>query len=148
MFILGCLLRGILQTLDKSDLVPRTGGQTVLRRLSDDGSPAGSCRVMENFLPLPSLQPCQKLEIPSGHTAASLNALPATKTLLPALPLGTPGPTVPCEMTDFASFWRIVALSPLLRLSGNVNFGRTTKFLNCFCKLRLRPKHAHLWGPG
>lgn len=76
--------------------MPRTGGQTVLRRLSGDGSPAGSCRVMENFLPLPSLATLpETVEIPSGHTAASLNALPATKALLPARPLGTPGPTVP-----------------------------------------------------
>lgn len=53
MFILGCLLSRDLQTLDKSDLVPRTGGQTVPGRLGDDGSPAGSCRVMENFFSLP-----------------------------------------------------------------------------------------------
>lgn len=51
---------------------------------------------MENFLPLPSLATLpETVEIPSGHTAASLNALPATKALLPARPQGTPGPTVP-----------------------------------------------------
>lgn len=98
MFTLDCLLCRVLQTLDKSDLVPRTGGHTVLGRLSDDGSPAGSCRVMENFFPLLSSSLStlpETVEIPSGYTAASLSALPATKALLPALPLGSPSPAIP-----------------------------------------------------
>lgn len=53
--MLGCLLSRDLQTLDKSGPMPRTGGQTVPGRLSDDGSPAGGCRVMENFFSLPPL---------------------------------------------------------------------------------------------
>lgn len=89
--MLGHLLCGALQTLDKSDLVPRTGGQTVPGRLGDDGSPAGSYRVMENFFPLPPsslLTLPETVEIPSGHTAAPLTALPAAKALLLALSLG------------------------------------------------------------
>lgn len=46
------------------------------------------------FFPLPpsslSTLP-ETMEIPPGHTAASPNALPATKALLPALSLCAPG---------------------------------------------------------
>lgn len=54
---LGLLLSRDLQTLDKSDPVPRTGGQTVPGRLGDGGSPVGSCKVMENFFSLPASSP-------------------------------------------------------------------------------------------
>lgn len=90
---MGCLLSRDLQTLDKSDPVPRTGGQTVPGRLSDDGSPAGSCRVMESFFSLPPHHlPCgQKIQIPSGHTSAAVKGLLASRTLLPSPFLCCPG---------------------------------------------------------
>lgn len=102
MFILGCLLSRDLQTLDKSDPVPRTGGQTVPGRLGDDGSPAGSCRVMENFFsltpPSPSLY-SETTEIPSGHTSTALKVLLASRTLralsFPLLLWGSPQSGVP-----------------------------------------------------
>lgn len=137
MFVLGHLLCVALQTLDESDLVPRTGGQTVLGRLCGDGSPAGSCRVMENFSLLlsSSLSTLPELvEIPSGHTAP-LTAPPATKALLLALSLGGPSPIVPGGLTDCG--YKILSFSGgswpcphYWRLDGNISSGHITGTLN------------------
>lgn len=145
--MLGHLLCAALQTLDKSDLVPRTGGQTVPGRLCGDGSPAGSCRVMENFSPLPSSSLStlpEPVEIPSGHTAA-LTTLPATKALVLPLSLGGPSPIVPGGLADCG--YKILSFSGgswpcphYWRLDGYTRSGHMTGILNWLCKLRLSPK--------
>lgn len=94
--MLGHLLGGVLQTLDKSDLVPRTGGQTVPGRLGDDG-PQLEAEVMESSFPLPS---SSLLTLPetggdSLGPHCSPSALPSTKALLLARSLDSSGPTVP-----------------------------------------------------
>lgn len=98
MFALGHRLFRALQTLDKSDLVPRTGGQTAPGRLGDDGpqlEAVGDGKFL-SFAISSSLSTLPKTaETPSGHTAVPLISLPATKALRLALSLGAPGPAAP-----------------------------------------------------
>lgn len=95
--MLGHLLGGVLQTLDKSDLVPRTGGQTVPGRLGDDG-PQLEAEVMESSFPLPS---SSLLTLPEtggdslGPHCCCSSALPSAKALLLARSLDSSGPPVP-----------------------------------------------------
>lgn len=98
---MGCLRSRDLQTLDKSDPLPRTGGHTLPARLSDDGSPAGSHGAMENFFSLPSSSPSSPsmsnmwlagLEFDmlalarnySGHASAAGKDSLASRTILPS----------------------------------------------------------------
>lgn len=85
-FILGCLLSRDLQTFNKSGPVPGTGGQTVPARLSDDGSPAGGCRVIENFFSLPPPPPITYV-LATAYLRDSLS--------FPLLPWGSPRSAVP-----------------------------------------------------